>query len=499
MKAIYKNSGIAENEAKKRFCFPENLMMENAAAALEQQVLAQNPEFLLILCGSGNNGGDGYALSRRIFGKVKNVLVLAFGEPKTDESILQRKMSRAVGVKIIEIKSDEKWNPKCIFKNFESEGKSLIVDCIYGTGFHGELSENIAQTLIWCNAQNSYRIACDIPSGIDKNGNIETFCKENKIAFCADETVTMGALKIALFSDEAKDFVGALKTADLGISSQIFEKCAVPDAFLIEETDVKLPLRAKKSVHKGNFGHAAVVLGEKGGAGIISGTAALRFGCGLVTLLKTHLCKENFLMSPELMISEKMAEKTTAVLVGSGLGRSAEAQEIVQDVLAFVSNMQNPCAVFDADFFYCTNLNAIIEKLNDLKNAKIVLTPHPKELCELVKSCKIAETVSFLDIVKNRFEYAKRFSEKFENITLIAKGANTYIFSGKESFVCDCGSAALAKAGSGDVLAGLCVSLLAQGYSAEDTAVTSVFEHACAGKKFDFNFECTPFGLIDLL
>lgn len=101
------------------------------------------------------------------------------------------------------------------------------------------------------------------------------------------------------------------------------------------------------------------------------------------------------------------------------------------------------------------------------------------------------------EVVKNRFEFAAEFSKRFPNLTLIAKGANTYIFSEKSAFICDKGTNSLAKAGSGDVLAGLCVSLLGQGYSAKDSALTAVFEHAVASSKFEYNFECTPLNLIE--
>lgn len=508
MKSVYINSGLVEKEAKKRFCFPENIMMENAAMALEKEVLVSLPQTVIIFCGSGNNGGDGYALSRRIFGKVKNILVVAFGEPKTEEAILQRKMCLSVGVKIF---NATEWNENVCNKQ-KLSSSDVIVDCVFGTGFHGELPEDVKVALDWCNGQNVVRIACDVPSGM---------------GFVADKTVTMGALKKNLYEDSAKDFVGEVVVADLGISSASFESCAEPDAYIIEESDVKLPFRTKKSVHKGDFGHACIVLGEKLGAGIIAGTAALRFGAGFVSVLRNEFAGQNFAMSPELMVSENFPEKTSAVLLGSGLGRPENAENLVQKTIDFVCNMKNPSVVLDADFFYSRNLDSILEKLNSLSNMQAILTPHPKELCELVnaldlklenqldskdmqefadKECRLQaeeksgqKKILLSDIVKNRFEFGAEFSKKFPNLTLIAKGANTYIFSKKSVFICDKGTNSLAKAGSGDVLAGLCVSLLAQGYSAKDAALTSVYAHAVAGSKFEYNFECTPLNLIEKL
>ncbi len=501
MKSVYINSGIVEKEAKRRFGFPEYIMMENAAAALEKEVLICSPKTVLVLCGSGNNGGDGYALARRIFGKVEKVFVVVFGEPKTEEAVLQRKMCCSVGVKIfnaVEWFVDSSKMPKFSVSD-------VIVDCIFGTGFHGEIPENVKAALEWCNGQDAVRIACDVPSGMK---------------FVAQKTVTMGALKKNLYEDSSKDFVGKIVVADLGISSLVFESCAKPDAYLIEENDADFPFRTKKSVHKGDFGYACVVLGEKTGAGIIAGTAALRFGAGFVSVLPARISRQDFFMSPELMVSENFPEKTTAVLVGSGLGRSENAEKLVQETVDFVCRMKNPAVVLDADFFYSKNLDFILKKFDSLPEARIILTPHPKELCELVNSLDLKlekqefsdekhlpqtekksgqEKILLSEVVKNRFEFGLEFSKRFPNITLIAKGANTYIFSEKSAFICDKGTNSLAKAGSGDVLAGLCVSLLSQGYSAKNAAVTSVYAHAAASSKFEYNFECTPLELIKKL
>lgn len=464
MKAIYKNSGLVEKEAKSRFYFPENVMMENAAMALEQAVLAEHSKKVLILCGTGNNGGDGYALARRLSGKVESVAIFSFGEPKTDEAKLQKKMSLACGVQIL---SD--------YSKYEADS---IVDCVFGTGFHGELPEDVARAIEWSNEQKVFRLACDIPSGMK---------------FCADKTITMGALKTVLFEDEAKDFCGKIEVAELGISTAMFDSCGIPDAYLLEESDIKMPVREKQNCHKGSFGHAVVVLGEKPGAGIIVGTAALKIGAGLVSVVDNGLSQQQFMMSPELMIGKEFPEKTSAVLLGSGLGRSRHCEDavrgnlqtVIEKTLTFLESMKTPAAVLDADFFYLENLCQVLEKLNDVKNGRFVLTPHPKEMEVICKACGI--------------ENRKQFAEKFPNLVLVAKGANTHIFANGKVFVCAEGTNALAKAGSGDVLAGLIMGLLAQGFSAEEAAKSAVWIHGKAGAKFENNWECTPFGLLEKL
>lgn len=566
MQAIYIDSSVPEKTAKNRFCFPEFIMMENAAVALETEVrsalknisFSEKPEAVLILCGTGNNGGDGYALARRLCGFLP-VKIFSVGEPKTQEAAGQKLMAVSCGVEVTE--SVEEVLSE--LKNFSG----IIVDCLYGTGFHGSLNESAENLLTGANESSAYKIACDVPSGIDRNGQLADCSNGKKIAFCADLTVTMGALKAALFSDAAKNFCGKIVTADLGITSEKFCECAEPDAFLLERNDIKLPVRTKKSAHKGDFGHAAVTMGEKAGAGVIAGTAALSFGAGLVTEVDSGLCKANFMMSPELMVSDSLPERTSAVLLGSGLGRSEKSFAVAENVIKKVFEMKNPSVVLDADFFYYEKLKEVLERLNSIPGARVILTPHPKELHELLLRTSVVcfalfestrsttgmnyavnepntaviepvETtdatteicssvpealegskslkdmgselcctegrasrgeITFADVCDRRFEYARLFAKKYSNLVLVCKGANTYICAGENSFVCDCGSVALAKAGSGDVLAGLCTALLAQGYSAEDAAKTAVYAHAEASCNFERNYECTPLGLAERL
>ena len=506
MKSVYIDSSVPEKRAKEIFKFPEFIMMENAAAALEREVrshfesVSNNYEnkSVFIICGTGNNGGDGYALARRLSGALP-VKIFSVGESKTEEAAGQKAMAVSCGVEVtdsVEVALSE-------LKDF----RGVIVDCLYGTGFHGSLNETAEKILKAANECNAYRIACDIPSGIDRNGAAACAGQGKKLAFCADVTVTMGALKTALFTDEAKDFCGKISPADLGISSEKFSSCAEPDAFLLENDDIKLPVRTKKSAHKGDFGHAVFVMGEKAGAAVIAGTAALSFGAGLVTELDSGLCGTNFMMNPELMISDFMPERASAVLLGSGLGRSEKSFAVARKVIEKVCEMKNPSVVLDADFFYYENIAEVFERLNSISGARVILTPHPKELHELLLRTSVIEPVgitqktdvSFLDVCANRLEYARQFAERFPNLVLVSKGADSYIFAGRNCFICDRGTSALAKAGSGDVLAGLCTALLAQGYSALEAAKTAVFAHAEAARSFERSYECTPLKLAEFL
>lgn len=485
MKAVFSDSQKVEKEAKSRYAFPEFIMMENAAAALEAAIPQFSP--VLILCGSGNNGGDGYALARRISGKIP-CEIFAIKAPKTEEAINQRKMAQAAGVPILtDLPPDQK---------LSSYG--VIVDCILGTGFSGELKEPLAGIIEKVNKLPAYKISCDIPSGL---------------RFKADLTVTMGCLKTALFNDKAKDLCGKIEVADLGIAAENFQACGSPDAFLIEKADIKLPWRKNKAAHKGTYGHTALFAGEKSGAGILAAEAALNFGSGLVTLVKTENSNlSQFKISPELMISEQIPANTTCVLIGSGLGKvEAHAQRLpptpvckaLEKVKTWFASAKTPACLFDADLFSWKEFPAFLDQLHSARpEGKIILTPHLKELktfCDSAFPDEDALTVAELTQAEKRIETGKKICKRFPGVTLIMKSANTFIAHEDDIYICDAGSPSLAKAGSGDVLAGMTAALLAQGYTARDAAITAVYTHAAAGQTFSKGegYDLTPEKLIE--
>lgn len=492
MKPVYTDSAVTEKEAKARYALPENIMMENAAAALERALdetdSGNKDKFALILCGGGNNGGDGLALARRIQGKIECAVCL-FAESKTQEAKLQKLAAQKSGVKFLEFS-------ETLLTNLSSDkSKHLIIfDCIFGTGFHGELPPQIHSAFLSINKTECTKIACDIPSGIGKDGNIASSDENgNPLAFRADITITMGALKTALYTDFAKDFTGHIISAPLGISDALFEECAEPDAYILERTDMILPERAKKSAHKGMFGHTVSVLGEKAGAGIIAADAALHFGSGFVSVFQSGLCKSAFKIPCTFMDAESFPPNTNALILGSGLGRSAKAFDFAEKrIIPFICAMKNPACVIDADMFYYPELLPLLDKLNENKKAQVILTPHPKELSSVLSLCAITG----FDALKQRFDAARAFAARFPNLVLIAKGAITYIAHGKNIFIADTGSPALSKAGSGDVLAGLCAALLAQNYGAPEAAKTAVIAHGLASKMQKASYALTPLSLI---
>ena len=487
MKSLFLDTRPLDTRAKTELCLTEDILMENAAAALEERAarffedgkIGCKVARVLIVCGSGDNGADGLVLARRLKGRVFGSVqvepcVLQVLPPKSSGCILQTERAKKIGVEFTD-------------RIFDAP---LIVDCLFGSGFHGGLKPDIEELIIALNRLDGYKIACDVPSALD------CAIKGSGAAFAADETVTMGSGKIQLYLDGAKDYTGKIFTASLGISDSVFEGAFKPDAMLLEESDLRLPSRKLKNVHKGSFGHVAVVSGTKPGAAVMAADSALHFGAGLVSLV-SQAGAPHFAVPYELMLADKVPESATALAVGMGLGLQAEDSAPYLELI----NNRNLPVVLDADMFYCGALPSLLAARSS--GAKTILTPHPKEFAVMLKACGLAE-VSVADVQKDRLGYAKLFCEAYKNIVLVLKGATPIIslFSDAEfeAFFNPHGSPVLAKGGSGDVLSGLSAALLAQGLSAKDAAIQASLAHALASAKAAqkiSSYAFTPSALIE--
>ncbi|GAA8340720.1 NAD(P)H-hydrate dehydratase [Helicobacter pylori] len=459
MLSVYEKVDALDKRAIEKFNLSGDILMENAAMALERAVL-QNASLgakVIILCGSGDNGGDGYALARRLMGRFR-VLVFEMKLAKSPMCQLQKERAKKVGV---------------VIKTWEEKNEDLecdvLIDCVVGSAFKGGLEpfldfESLSQ-------KARFKIACDIPSGIDSKGRVD------KRAFRADTTISMGAIKSCLLSDRAKDYVGELKVGHLGVFHQVYE---IPtDTFLLEKSDLKLPLRDKKNAHKGDYGHVHILLGKHSGAGLLSALSALSFGSGVVSVqaLECEITSNNKPL--ELVFCENFPSPLSAFALGMGL------ENIPKDFNKWLELA--PC-VLDAGVFYHKEVLQALEK-------EVILTPHPKEFLSLLKLVGI--NISMLELLDNKLEIARDFSQKYPKVVLLLKGANTLIAHQGRVFINILGSVALAKAGSGDVLAGLILSLLSQNYTPLDAAINASLAHALAGLEFKNNYALTPLDLIE--
>ena len=461
MQNLYDEVGSLDQRCYEEFGLSEDILMEHAAEGMARYIRQHFPPHssVLIVTGSGNNGADGITLARLLHKEYDTSLCLA-KEPKSPMAQLQHKRVQNIGVQVVN----------------ELHKADVIVDAIVGTGFRGEFDADIGTIIQTLNSFDVYKIACDIPSGVQSDGSVAQVC------FSADTTLTMGALKKSLFSDMAKDCVGEIEVVELGVSRGVYEQPSL--WHLLDLSDAKLPHRAEKNTHKGSFGHLAIACGQKSGASIIASSAALRFGAGLVTLVGYE--NEHTLSIPHtLMYSHALPANTTAIALGMGLGyefSDTELDTLLDNSLPLIA---------DADIFHMQ----IIKKI--LTRDSVVLTPHPKEFVSLLKATSLAD-ISVEELQSKRFYYAELFSKHYPNVVLLLKGANVIIACGGEYFINPYGSAKLAKGGSGDVLSGLIGALLAQGYTPKDAAITASLTHTRLAQNYTgADFSLTPDDLIE--
>ena len=451
MQKLFDEVATLDARCYEEFFLSEDILMEHAAEGMASFIKErfQKGAKIIVVVGSGNNGADGIALARLLHGDF-NVALLHAKEPKSPMVLLQKKRADALGVPVLT----------------QLEACDAVVEAIVGTGFSGRFDNKIASFIEQMNNLQAYKIACDVPS----NG------------FYADTTLTMGALKKALFLDKNKDAVGSIKVLDLGLSRTLYEKDS--KWYLLDETDLQLPHRTQKSSHKGTYGHLAVLSGEKLGASVMAASAALRFGSGLVTLVGYE--KEQLLNIPaELMYVHALPKTTSAIAMGMGLGSEFSQKEL----LAFLDNSLP--LIIDADLF---SMDVVLEIL---KRDNLVLTPHPKEFVSLLQLTGIAD-ISVTELQEERFKYVELFCQKYPHATLLLKGANVIIGQGEAFYINPHGSAKLAKGGSGDVLSGLIGALLAQGYTPLHAAIHASLAHTQLAKNHTgADFSLTPNDLIE--
>ena len=434
MQKVFRSCYDLDKRCYEKYGLTEDILMEHAARGMAEYIQNRfnKGSSILIVSGVGNNGADGTVLARQLHGEYDVKLVLPFGV-KSEMAKLQEQRSEALGVNIVK----------------ELEESDVIVDAVFGAGLNRDIDQETQKILHKLNSFKGFKIACDIPTGVGDNGLLMP------MAFHADITITMGALKESLYVDESKDVLGEIICVDLGISRKLYEKES--NTFVLESSDLKLPSRTALSTHKGNFGHAAVFSGEKEGAGIIAGMAASRFGAGLTTLV-VH---EKIMPPSYLMHSTVVPQNATALAIGMGLGGHFESEFLQK----YVINSHLP-VVLDADSFYSDEILSVLEQ----KEREIVITPHPKEFVSLWEIL-IGEVLSVSDIQNDRFGIIRNFNLKYPHVTVLLKGVNTLIMQEEKLYINPLGCSKLSKGGSGDVLSGLIVSLLAQGYTGIDAAI----------------------------
>lgn len=433
---------------------PSVKLMENAARALLSEFGTVKGKKAVILCGSGNNGGDGVCLASMLFEKGCFVSVI-FSDNKplsVDSQYYFDRLKEGIDVLFYSSINESR------IREVISEA-DFAADCIFGTGFSGNLPENAKKLLSYIKC---FTVACDVPSGVrSDDGSI------SEGVHVADVTVTFGAAKPCHYLYPAKDFCGKIIVADIGIPNDIIEEAGF-EAEIITESTVKdfVPSRPENS-NKGTFGTLCLSCGSENmpGAALLALKAALVSGVGLCTVESTENVKKLLQSQVPEAIYPSSSGRETAVLVGCGLTKNKE--EVRRQL------EKNLPTLLDAD---ALNVLADDISLLCLNDSPKILTPHPLEMARLIR-----KTVS--DVESNRFGIARNFAEKYQCVLLL-KGHHTVIASPDgRLWVSKSGNSGLAKGGSGDVLSGFIAGLLASGFSAEGAAVCGVF---CQGRASEF-------------
>jgi hydroxyethylthiazole kinase-like uncharacterized protein yjeF len=437
--------------------------MEHASMGMANYIKANftQDSSILIVCGVGNNGGDGLVLARHLQTLYDVKIYLPFG---VRSEMAELQLAR---VTLLDIEFVDK-----------VEEADVIVDALFGSGLSRELDERSRKLIVQLEKLQGFKIACDVPSGIDVDGN------PFPMALFADVTITMGALKECLYSDMAKDYVGEVICVDLGLSHDKYMQGFETETFLLEESDMKLPIRNwSKTTHKGSFGHLAVVTGEKEGASILAGLSALRFGTGLVTMVG----KIQSQLPYELMQNIAFPHNTSAIAFGMGYGDGFDSEMIDE---MFDNNLP---LVLDADIFHSETILELLEQ----RDREIVLTPHPKEFVSLW-NMTIDSPLNIAILQANRFEKVREFCSVYPHVTLLLKGANMIVAQDGVLYVNPHGNPKLSKGGSGDVLSGLIGALLAQGESSLDATIHASLALTKSAKAYEgSSYAMLPTDLIE--
>ena len=457
MKILTKEQMLKSEEKSAELGVSLKQLMDNAGFALFEQIKNYAYQNMitdcLVIVGSGNNGGDGLVAANLLNSSGISPTILLTGEVC---STLAKEAFNALDKNILVLHMNG-----CNYIKTVSEA-GIIVDCVFGTGFHGEFPEEILSLFSAVSSSSAYKIACDLPSGVDcSNG----FAAKGTVRF--HKTVSFHAAKLGCLISPAREFCGEITVCDIGIPSaadsffniSLFYDKAAKDA---------LPFRPENS-HKGTFGRVSLIVGSDRytGAAALSAGAALRCGVGLTQVITTEKVAKAISPSiPEAVFLPleasidgtisahnahrilKECEKSSCALIGCGLGNTENTAELVCEI---VKNAKGTL-IIDAD-----GINSICRNIDILKNtkAKVILTPHPAELSRLVGK-------SLEDTVRNRIDETVRFCNEF-GVTVISKSRESFVYDGESAYIITRGNSALSKGGSGDTLAGIIASLAAQG------------------------------------
>ena len=468
-----------DRRATAEWHIPGMALMENAGRAVVDAIARRfdgvNGRDFVVFCGRGNNGGDGFVIARLLKERGAHVTCLLLGsvaELEGDAKVHHDTLA-AMGTPVRAVVSAEE-----IATLLSS--CPIVVDAILGTGLTGTPRGIVADAIDRLRRSDCRVVSVDVPSGVDSDTGTTPGA-----AVAAELTVTMGLGKCGLYLYRGRALAGAIEIADIGFPAELL---AGGRTFLLDEAHIHtiMPVRAPDG-HKGTFGTALLVAGSRGfsGAACLAGAAAVRSGCGLVRLAVPrgicNIVESNVLEATKAPMPEtagealglaaldeliELSRHADAVGIGPGIGTAPETQALMLELLP---RLTRPVLI-DAD-----GLNNLAGRLDELALAKapVILTPHPGEFSRLAG-------LTPQQVNADRIGTSREFATR-HHVTLVLKGASTVI-AGPDGqvLVNPTGNSGLASGGTGDVLSGLLVGLLAQGMSPLDAAAAAAFLHGRA-------------------
>ena len=445
---------------------PSMVLMEKAAMSVASCIMAQadkKQDCILVVCGTGNNGGDGVAAARMLqdAGYIVSVLVLGQEERCSEEMKQQISIARHLGVSVF-------WDNltgKTTFTETSFSEYSIIVDAIFGIGLSRDVTGVIADYINAINRSAADVLAVDIPSGIsaDTGAVLGTAVK-------ATITVTFGHNKRGLVLYPGTEYAGQVVVTDIGFPEMVTERVMKQSqtfTYTKEDLSVYFPNRKKRS-NKGSYGRVVVIAGSKdmSGACYLSGEAAYRMGCGLVHIVTAQ---ENVTGEQEADITAAI-HKAAAVVIGPGLGQEAGAERLLDLVLQEAKKLPELPVVIDAD-----GLNLLAKKgLYSTLGRQYVLTPHLREMSRL--SGKSVQEIAD--------DMTSAVMGQQAGATIVLKDARTLVSDGDWLYINLSGNSALSTGGSGDVLSGMIGGLLAQGCTQRTAATLAVYMHGLTAEQY---------------
>jgi NAD(P)H-hydrate epimerase len=466
---------------------PSLVLMENAGRQVVAAMEAMHGELLerqvAVLCGHGNNGGDGFVVARTLTQRGVSVSVFLMGrvaDVRGDARINLEILGR-LGVTVVEIGDSQAWE----LHFSEVRDCSIIVDAIFGTGLNAPVSGLIESVIADVNAAGITVVSIDLPSGLSADA-VEPIGASIE----ADTTVTLAAPKLPLVLPPGETRAGDIVIADIGIPADVIESLEGPRIALLTRSGMRelVTPRVPES-HKGDYGRVLIVAGSRGktGAAHLAAVGALRSGAGLVTVATPAGCQAIVAtMGPEYMTEaldepadggdgidpecvERVLEMARDVVaLGPGLGQAAATQQFIR---ALVDRATMPL-VIDAD-----GLNAFGEhpdRLAGREGRDVIITPHPGEMARLVG-------MSTEEVQASRLEIARNFAVA-HRVYVVLKGHRTLIATPDERvFINPTGNPGMATGGTGDVLTGMIAAWLAQLLDADAACRLAVYLHGMAG------------------